>query len=804
MKPEILAPAGSVEALKAAIHAGADAVYLGGTRFGARAYADNFDPESMIEAIEYSHLYGVKVYMTVNTLFRNDELVQLPDYLAPYYEAGLDAVIVQDLGVMRELHMNFPEVPIHASTQMTITTGAAFALLKEYGVTRIVPARELSVEEISGLKMGLDVPEVEVFVQGALCYCYSGQCLMSAMLGGRSGNRGRCAQPCRLPYAVYDKRGNRHKTDGMHVLSPKDLCGLESVPELIRAGVDSFKIEGRMKKAEYVAVCVRAYRDVVDAWYEGCDTDHMMERYRRQMAEVFNRGGFTKGYFYQHHGADMMSVQDPGHAGVRIGQTKEIKGNQVSIVLEQEVYQGDLLVLNGEQNEITLTCNVNASAGSVILLNAPRIRELTAKQEVRRMFHSVLMEELGQYAKKENRLPIRGEIVLQTGSPAVLTLSLEQRGRVYQITQMGEMVSKADTRPLSIDVVEDKVGSMGNTRYYFASLEIHLAQDAFCSMKALKELRRHAIQALEEQILEEKRKKWLPPKQLPIADVSEEGKRTLKDCVEAGGRTEGSGGVCVMLSTMEQYEVVKREKQVTELYLDLQYFQKEVIIETIRQEKRLRCYVVLPPVLRPISLRDIQELFLRMKDQNVKADGVVVRNIDELVFLKQVGYQGRVITDYSLYAMNDSAAEVIRTLFPDAGITLPVELNQRQIQALRYGKRDSEIVVYGYQQLMVSAQCPGSTLNQCRQADAEWVLKDRYHKQFFVTGICKYCYSLLYNGIPTLLYDRLSDSIRKNVRQRLHFTRETGEETQNILNCFFRGDVPKVEQTRGHYGRGVE
>ena len=242
MKPEILAPAGSMEALKAAVHAGADAVYLGGSRFGARAYADNFDETALIQAIEYAHLYGVKVYLTINTLFRNEEIAKLFDYLSPIYQAGLDAVIVQDLGVMCYVHQNFPDLPIHASTQMTITTEYAYSLLKDYGVVRIVPARELSLQEIKRLKEGPDIPEVEVFVQGALCYCYSGQCLMSSMLGGRSGNRGRCAQTCRLPYLLYDKKGDHIDSEGAYLLSLKDLCGLEAVPDLIEAGVDFFKI----------------------------------------------------------------------------------------------------------------------------------------------------------------------------------------------------------------------------------------------------------------------------------------------------------------------------------------------------------------------------------------------------------------------------------------------------------------------------------------------------------------------------------------------------------------------------------
>ena len=231
-KPEILAPAGTMEALHAAVNSGADAVYLGGERFGARAFAGNFMKNELIEGIRYAHLYGVKVYLTVNTLFRNEEIDGLYDYLLPYYEAGLDAVIVQDFGVMQYIHEFFPELPIHASTQMTITTPYAYKLLQAYGVTRIVPARELSVKELSALKadtLGNDIPELEVFVQGALCMCYSGQCLMSSFIGGRSGNRGRCAGCCRLPYKISDERNNNIDLGGQYLLSPKDLCGIEMI-----------------------------------------------------------------------------------------------------------------------------------------------------------------------------------------------------------------------------------------------------------------------------------------------------------------------------------------------------------------------------------------------------------------------------------------------------------------------------------------------------------------------------------------------------------------------------------------------
>jgi len=250
-KPEILAPAGSIESLKGAVAAGADAVYIGGSRFGARAYAENPEQDMLLSAIDYVHSKDRRIYLTVNTLLKEQELTkELYSFLEKYYRAGVDAVIVQDMGVLHFLAVNFPELPIHASTQMTLVNADGAGLLSGYPVTRMVPARELSLEEIRHIRANTKL-ELECFVHGALCYCYSGQCLFSSMIGGRSGNRGRCAQPCRMAYEVWED--GRRAGNSLYALSPKDLCTLDKIPELVTAGIDSFKIEGRMKRPEYTA-----------------------------------------------------------------------------------------------------------------------------------------------------------------------------------------------------------------------------------------------------------------------------------------------------------------------------------------------------------------------------------------------------------------------------------------------------------------------------------------------------------------------------------------------------------------------
>lgn len=314
-KTELLAPAGSMESLKAAVCAGADAVYIGGTRFGARAYADNLTEEDMKWAIDYAHLHGVSLYMTINTLLKERELEEeLYDYVKPYYEQGLDAVIVQDFGVLQALSEWFPKLPLHVSTQMTVTGAEGFDFLKELpNVTRIVTSRELSLEELAFIRNTTEL-EIESFIHGALCYCYSGQCLLSSVIGGRSGNRGRCAQPCRLPYEVQDHGKTVSKDGEKYILSPKDMNTLEILPQLLDMGIDSLKIEGRMKRPEYTAGVVSIYRKYIDRYMESGGKELTIRKKDVQdLEELFRKRGYSKGFYVQHNGRNMMALSAPSN-----------------------------------------------------------------------------------------------------------------------------------------------------------------------------------------------------------------------------------------------------------------------------------------------------------------------------------------------------------------------------------------------------------------------------------------------------------------------------------------------------------
>ncbi|MBR2403125.1 MAG: U32 family peptidase [Lachnospiraceae bacterium] len=307
-KVELLAPAGSYQAFIGAMNAGADAVYLAGKQFGARAYADNFSCDELIQALDYAHLFGKKIYLTLNTLVKDSEIDQIYDYILPFYEHGLDGVIVQDLGVLKYLKEHFPLLELHASTQMTITGANGANYLKQFGVTRVVPARELSLTEIKDMKEECGL-EIETFIHGAICYCYSGQCLFSSLIGGRSGNRGRCAQPCRLSYEY----------DGMnqHYLSLKDMCTIEMIPQLINAGIDSFKIEGRMKRPEYAAGVTAIYRKYIDQYYENPDKPFRIDAKDMDILnQLYIRKERSLGYYEKHNGKDMITLDNPAYSEV--------------------------------------------------------------------------------------------------------------------------------------------------------------------------------------------------------------------------------------------------------------------------------------------------------------------------------------------------------------------------------------------------------------------------------------------------------------------------------------------------------
>ena len=399
---ELLAPAGSYEGFEAALGAGADAVYVGGTMFGARAYAQNFNEEELLRAIDVAHIHGRKLYLTVNTLLKNKELNEhLVSYLEPYYNAGLDAVIVQDMGVFSLLKREFPKLHLHASTQMTVTGPEGMKFLAEQGATRVVAARELSLQELSRMHEACPI-EIEAFVHGALCYSYSGQCLMSSLLGGRSGNRGRCAQPCRLPYQVKNFRAKEYGKGEFCPLSLKDICTIEILPEIIEAGVTSLKIEGRMKQPAYTAGVTGMYRKYLDFLFEkGPANYHVTEKDKKYLLDLFNRGGSCTGYYQMGNGPQMMAFTNEKKTGEVFLETKQLK----------EKITGELHLVPGSPVLLHVSCqgeDAYECVGEVQYAKSQPVTEERVRQQMDKLGNtSFIWEKLEIYMENSVFVPMK-------------------------------------------------------------------------------------------------------------------------------------------------------------------------------------------------------------------------------------------------------------------------------------------------------------------------------------------------------------------------------------------------------------
>ena len=799
---EILAPAGSMECLKAAIAAGADAVYTGGALFGARAYAHNLTEEELLEALDYVHLHGRRLYLTVNTLIKDREMEkQMYDYLLPYYRQGLDAVIVQDIGLFRFIRKHFPDLPIHASTQMTLMGVDGAKFLEKEGAQRIVTSRELSMAEVKKIADETEL-EIESFVHGALCYCYSGQCLFSSFIGGRSGNRGQCAQPCRLLYRTPEAKRPQY------LLSLKDICTLELIPEMIESGIYSFKIEGRMKKPEYAAAVAFQYRKYADLYlkyYEECPAEedpaaYAMKKYRvreedRQMLlDLYNRGGFHTGYYHTQNGREMISLNRPNHAGVPAVKVLAKKGRNVTAKALTDLYPQDIIELpmrKGREKADNYTCKDAVRKGMNVQI--PVFADTPFKRDEiwMRTRNSTLIDTLREeFVNGKIKERICGTFRLYPQEKATLTVKC----RDAEITVAGEKAQEALSQPMSRERIEKQLRKTGNTEFEFSFLKAEIGEKVFLPMQSLNELRREALETLEKVICEKYRR-------------SGEVKDPEEDKTELSMEEEVLSGWTASVRTAEQMEVILEEEAIGRIYVDCTMFpriwEKDSYVEWITKVHAAgkEIYLVMPYIFRERTRKQYEAAYNRIFGAGW--DGILIANYESFAFLKEHGYTGRIMTDYNLYEFNQES----RKFWKEKGVfefTAPVELTERELQDLRV--KDGEVIVYGYLPMMISAGCIQKTTRGCLKKSGQTTITDRYRNPFVVKNECDYCYNILYNYVPLYLGDRMEEVYQIGPgRIRLMFTTERQQEVRQILSAYFEGkELPEGTYTRGHWKRGIK
>ncbi len=789
-QPELLAPAGSFAALTAAVSAGCDAVYLSGQKFGARANAENFTNETLPAALDFAHLKGVKVYYAANTLIKEVEMEDLLQQVRFLYREGIDALIVQDLGVYELIRRNFPKLPLHASTQMTVHNLNGVKFAQKLGFERVVLSRELSLKEIEEIRSEVSI-ELECFIHGALCYCYSGQCLMSSMIGGRSGNRGTCAQPCRLPYELYSDNKKISQNQDRYLLSPKDIQTLDILPALIQSGIHSFKIEGRMKNPNYVGLMTALYRKYMDMYFENPNNYQVQTEDIKDMHQIYNRGGFSNGYYFLNGGKSTMSITRPNHQGIKVGEvSKIIDSRNLQMRLDTSVLQGDCLEITSQNlDPYTFTSREN------ILTPLYTFQTDTRGIKVNDPIHKLTDVGLAQRIKtnildKIVKLPVTMCFTAKIGQEMSLILNYNE----IEIKVKGSVVAQAQTSAITAEKISVQLNKTGNDPIEISALTLDLDDAIFISIKELNGLRREGIEQLLKAIIDPTKREDLEVTYKAIKNVNPLVNNQLS----------------VLLRNITQFETVI-QYEVERIYLELNNFSKNEIESIVTQckSKNIGVYLALPRIIRAPYHEVVKKQLKALK--HLEIQGVMIRTLDVYDMVKQ-DYE--VVLDYTLNIFNNSALDFWEQKgFERNGIS--PELHYQELSKLKNSK--AEMVVYGYLPLMVTTQCIQKNANSCK-SQGLLQLKDRKNMTFTVERDCSMCFNILYNALPIVLLDKYNDLKAIGIRKyRIELLHESPSEIHTIMSYALRmknkenlsalefdgTDVLK-NYTRGHFARGIK
>ncbi len=736
MKPELLSPVGDFECLKAAVQNGADSVYLGASSFNARARATNFDENSLKEAVEYAKLHNVKVNLTLNTLIKNEEFEDAVNLAVYAYNIGVDAIIVQDLGLSSYLLKNHPEIPLHASTQMTVHNLAGVQNLEKQGFSRVVLSRELSISEIKYIKENTAC-ELEVFIHGALCISYSGGCLFSSMVGDRSGNRGLCAQPCRLPYELLDSKEN--KISSGFLLSPRDLCSLDYLPTLVRLGIDCFKIEGRMKTPTYVATVTRIYRKYIDFILEHLDLSDAeiinlihkeLEKTneatglsdKEELLQSFNRGGFSDGHFPDKENKNLVFKEKSNNEGIYLGKVFRFNNNKghISFELQNSLSIGDKIKVGNDLYTVSELMIENKNfktldKGKRVTIGRMK-GDIKNNSPIYRMESKALNDSIAPTFSSEKefkKLPLDAEIRIVEGKPVKLNVrGLTGFYEGLEVSITSEFIpEKAINAPLTEEKITSMLSKTGSTQFEFRNIKTELGEGLFIpKVSTINDMRRTALSKLEGMVLEKYSHNLSPI--LP----------ELPDNI----KTKTEPKLAILLNIINlNYNYLNLEN-IDSFYIPYRYFISEKYKELLKAiSQKFNTYIYMPPVIKDNISKNNLEENIKNIILNFAIKGAVLSHISQIKIFKDFTLE--LIANYNFNIFNTYSANELK----EKGLTrfIPsLELNKNELKSLLdKATINTEAIVYGKTPLMTNNYCYLGQSNKCyKDCDRKCMLNEKY------------------------------------------------------------------------------
>ena len=823
---ELLSPVGDFECLKAAVQNGANSVYFGGSLFNARASATNFNIDELEKVINYCALRNVKTHLTLNTLIKDSEFKDAVMLAKKAYELGIDALIVQDIGLAQFLRKLFPDLAIHASTQMTIHNLEGVQKLEQLGYTRAVLSRELTLSEIEYICSNSNI-EIETFIHGALCISYSGQCLFSSMVGGRSGNRGRCAQPCRLPYELIEdhlsnKKHISHVIDKGYIISPKDLCSLDYIPSLIEAGVKCFKIEGRLKSPEYVATVTRIYRKYIDMFIN--KKEYIVdEKDIHDLKQIFNRGGFSSGHLDSHPNRELICKEKPNNMGIYIGNVANYNklNGHIKILLNEKLSLGDTINFEKENtrytvSELMLNNNNEQTVDKNNKVTIGRMKgNIHAGDKVFKLSSKEQLEKAKLSYNSENiKIPLGCNLLAKKGSNITASVYINNRMKnsLYNnitINYTSNIIpEEAKSSPTTKERIISQLSKTTNTPFYFEKFNIDMDDNIFIpSIKELNEIRRVILSQIENTIINRiKRNNSIDEKKIDNLLINEYSNSNIHYNLSKYNSQKNISVYLNVINTEFDYSSLSKE-YINNIYIPLRHFMNKNYTDTIKQiTSNFKTYIYIPAIVKTNYKNIVKHSLDSLIEQYKNISGFVLSSLGDFILLQKYINNFEFIGNFSFNVFNRITINSLLNLGLSK-VTLSPELNINDLNTIVKSNLPLELIVYGNTPVMKMNYCVLGNSNRCYPdckmkctTSNTYFLKDRLGFYFKIIPDNIQTVTTIFNSKTTCITD-----IDININNfRIDCIDETIDEINNIAKATFFGNKLEGKQyTRGNLYRDV-